>query len=330
MSSEPETPPKTPFVRVPAVAGVVFSGAPSAVVIGNFDGVHRGHVALLEDARVLAARDGLALTVLTFDPHPSAVVGREPPPRLTTLDRRAVLLRDVGVARVVVRTFDESFARSTPEAFARSLLAETLRARRVIVGENFRFGHKRAGDFAELRRLGESLGFEASVARIASDATGPFSSTRARSALTVGDLAEATHVLGRSHGISGVVVHGDARGRTLGFPTANLGHVPELVPPNGVYAATVSTLEAGVPARLAGGVMNVGVRPTIGGNAERRIEVHLLDFEGDLYGRNLFVTLEGRVRDERKFDGLDALKAGIAADVVQARGILAAVPENVP
>ncbi len=300
------------------------SGArPSALVVGNFDGVHVGHAAVLRQAVDLGRERGLETSVLTFDPHPAAVVGAGAPPVLTTLARRAQLMGDLGVASVWVRTFDRAFAASSPDRFARELVARGLGARLVVVGQNFRFGARRAGGLDLLRRLGEDLGFEVVVHAIASDARGPYSSTRAREAIAAADLAEAAHVLGRPHELSGPVVRGDQRGRTIGFPTANVAPVAEMLPPDGVYAVRVEREGAGGP--LGAGVTNIGVRPTVGGGA-RTVETHLLDFAGDLYGATLRLRLVARVRDERRFADVDQLKAQIARDCVWARELVAGAP----
>jgi riboflavin kinase/FMN adenylyltransferase len=296
-------------------------------VIGNFDGVHRGHQAVVTQARAEADARGLDVAVLTFDPHPAEVLGRGRRPVLTTLPRKSELMRRLGALEVYACTFDKELASWPPDRFARDLVKGALLAGAVVVGENFRFGAQRAGDFAMLRMLGEKYGFEPVASAIAEDANGPFSSTRAREAVLRGDLAEAEAVLGRAHAISGVVERGDERGRTLGFPTANLGQVPEVVPPNGVYAIVVDVLANGARA-LARGVMNIGVRPTVDGQ-KRTIEAHLLDFTGDLYDKPLRVHLVARLRDEQKFAGLDELKAQIGKDVADARARLASVePQN--
>lgn len=284
----------------------------SVVVIGNLDGVHRGHQAVLRQARALADRSGARVLVLTFDPHPAEVLHGKIKPRLCTLARRVELLRAHGADEVIVEPFTKELAALTPAEFAKQLLRDRLHSSAVVIGQNFRFGAQRAGDMSTLRELGASLGFEVVAADIASDEKGPFSSTRVRDAIRAGDLAEAAHVLGRPHSISGVVEHGDARGRTIGFPTANLGQVTEMLPPHGVYAVRAD----GRP-----GVMNLGVRPTVDGT-HLRVEVHLLDFDGDLYDRPMRVDVIERVREERKFAGLDELKAQIARDAETARAIL--------
>ncbi len=312
-----------PYIRIDDASPAAPSG-PQLLIVGNFDGVHRGHRAVLAQAKETASAAGLATAVLTFDPHPAAIIGRGAPPALTTLTHKSALLREAGVDAVWVRAFDRELAAWSPERFARELVKEQLRAQIVVVGNNFRFGAQRAGDLAILRALGVSLGFVAQPHPMAGDEGGPFSSTRVRAALADGDTARAEAVLGRRYAFSGTVREGDKRGRTIGFPTANVEDVAELVPKDGVYAVTVDTLDdAGVPTPLGRGVMNVGVRPTVDGSGRRTQEVHLFDFDGDLYGRTLRVHLAAHLRDEKKFDGLDALKAQIAADATAAKKALA-------
>jgi riboflavin kinase/FMN adenylyltransferase len=305
------------------------AAVPCSLIVGNFDGVHRGHQFVLGEAVTYARAQGLAACVLTFDPHPATVVGRGAPPLLTTLERKAELVGDIGVERVYVRRFDAAFAAWSPERFARDLVAATLKARVVVVGENFRFGARRAGDLKLLETQGTILGFEARVHSVAADDLGAFSSTRARDAVAAGRVEEAANVLGRPHAVSGVVVHGDARGRTIGVPTANLDGIDELLPMNGVYAVRVdllgdSTGGARQDVRPVGsGVTNIGVRPTVEGSA-RRVEVHVLDAppDLDLYGKRLRVHFVARLRDEKRFASLDELKAQIGDDIAQARARL--------
>ena len=294
----------------------------SVVVIGNFDGVHRGHQAVLADAAIRARHGENELVVLTFDPHPSAVVGRGEPPKLTTMDRRLDLLKRHGADRVVVKKFDREFAAQSPLQFATHLLAEELRAKEVVVGQNFRFGSKRAGDFQTLAEIGNSLGFTARAHAVAEDDRGAFSSTRARAAVSSGDLDEILAVLGRWHSISGVVKKGDQLGRTLGFPTANLHDIPELSPPDGIYAVLVDQIEDGRARALAHGVMSIGMRPTIAGAVGKTSEVFLFDFARDLYGAQLRVHFVQYLRPEMKFDGLEALKAQMKKDEAEARARL--------
>jgi riboflavin kinase/FMN adenylyltransferase len=304
------------------------SGA-AVVVIGNFDGVHRGHQAVLADAAIRARHDENELVVLTFDPHPSAVVGRGEPARLTTMPRRIQLLERHGADRVAVKKFDRAFAAQSPLEFATELLSKELRAKEVVVGQNFRFGSKRAGDFQTLSEIGNTLGFTARAHAVAEDDRGAFSSTRARAAISNGDLDEALAVLGRWHSISGVVKKGDQLGRTLGYPTANLHDIPELSPPDGIYAVLVDQIEDeiqdGRARALAHGVMSIGVRPTIAGAVGRQSEVFLFDFDRDLYGAHLRVHFVAYLRAEKKFDGLDALKAQMKLDEAEARAKLAKI-----
>jgi riboflavin kinase/FMN adenylyltransferase len=299
---------------------------PSVVAIGNFDGVHRGHQAILADASERARALGVSVCALTFDPHPGDVLGRGAPPKLTTLARRVDLLARAGADRVVVRRFDPEFAAWSPERFARDLIAERLHAKLVLVGEDFRFGAKRAGDRAMLEELGKGLGFGVGVCAIAGDEAGAFSSTRARAAILGGDLAAAERVLGRRHALSGVVAHGAKLGRTIGFPTANLAEVAEMLPPDGIYAVLVDEVSPAARGAegaraLAVGALSIGLRPSIAGAVGRTVEVYLLDFEGDLYDKTLRLHLVARLREERRYPVLAELKAQIARDVEEARRI---------
>ena len=297
-------------------------GRNSLVVIGNFDGVHLGHRAVIEAALSEARDSGLCPLVLTFDPHPAEVLGRGLRPPLTVLDRKLDLIERLGSElKVVVEPFTLELSQFTPEQFARRFVVELLGAKVVIVGENFRFGHRRAGDLPALVALGQELGFAAHASSLSGDARGPYSSTRARAALASGDLAEVTAVLGRPHSLSGVVVHGAQRGRTIGVPTANLGGVAEALPPYGVYAVLVDRIREGESVAIASGVANIGLRPTV--DAGFSVEVHLFDFAEDLYGDSLRVHLVSHLREERKFAGLAELKAQIGEDVASARAALA-------
>jgi len=275
----------------------------SLVVIGNFDGVHLGHRAVLEASSREADARGLATVALTFEPHPSAVLGRGAEPVLTTLERKIELLGRVcpGLT-VVVEAFTQDLASLSPAAFAET-------------------GHGRAGDLATLEGLGQGLGFEARAQPLHGDARGPYSSSRIREALAAGDLVTAEALLGRPHSLSGTVVRGAGRGRTIGVPTANLDGVAEALPPYGVYACVVDRLDSAGPSALAKAVINVGERPTVG--AGFSVEAHLFDFEGDLYGERLRLHLCTRLREERRFAGLDELRAQIARDMNDAKDALA-------
>jgi riboflavin kinase / FMN adenylyltransferase len=297
--------------------------------IGNFDGVHRGHVELLRRAGEEAAAVGLVALAVTFDPPPAVVLGRKTPAALTPLARKIELIEAaVPSMRVRVKAFDQALSESSPRDFAQRVLVGEFLAKEVLVGQNFRFGKGRAGDLPALVALGADLGFAARATAIAGDARGPWSSTRVRASIAAGDWDDVVGVLGRPHALTGVVVRGDQRGRTIGFPTANLGAVEELLPPNGVYAVLVDRLDVpGRPRALSGGVANIGVRPTVG--AGPSVEAHLFDWPaeagdgGDLYGARLRLHLAAFLRPERKFDGLESLKAQIARDAAEARALLA-------
>jgi riboflavin kinase/FMN adenylyltransferase len=295
----------------------------SLVAIGNFDGVHRGHQAVIGQAISLARDSSLTPLVLTFDPHPSVVLGRGALPALTSLERKLELLArqspDLGV---VVEPFTLELAKTEPADFARRLLVDALGAKVVMVGENFRFGRARSGDFARLTELGLELGFRACATGLACDEQGPISSTRVRAALERGELAVVEALLGRPHSLTGQVVRGQGRGRSIGVPTANLSGFREALPPHGVYAVLVDRKLDGAFTALAGGVANFGVRPTLG--AGPSFEAHLFDVDVDLYGAELRVHLLERLRDEQKFSGLDALTAQIGRDMQMARALVAA------
>lgn len=301
----------------------------SLVAIGNFDGVHRGHRAVLAESAELASARGLLPTVVTFDPHPAKVLGRNAPPLLTTLERKTQLCeRAMPGGRVVVIPFDRAFAAQTPREFAERVLAR-LETRVVMVGKNFRFGANRAGDFDELARLGNELGFETRSHALVGDERGPWSSSRVRSEIALGNLEEARRILGRWHALSGTVVHGDKRGRTIGFPTANIIDAREALPPFGVMAVVVDAASASGASpwvMLGKGVANLGLRPTVDASATApRLEVHMFDFDGDLYGLRLRVHLVQHLRPEKRFTGLDMLRTQIIEDSNRARAVLANV-----
>ncbi len=295
------------------------AGRPTLVAIGNFDGVHLGHRAVLSQAVHDALAQGLAPVALTFEPHPTVAVGRPPPACLTPVERKIELIRRVHPdMRVVVQHFDAQFASLSPEQFVRTMLVDQLHARGVRVGENFRFGSRRSGDLSTLFDMGRRFGFEAQIEPLLGDDHGRYSSTRARECIARGDLGAVRRVLGRPHAVSGQVVEGQRRARTLGFPTANLSWVHEALPPHGVYAVAVDRLDSqGRAARLSTGVCNIGVRPTV--DAGFAVEVHLFDVDEDLYGSRLRAHLIHRIRSERKFPDIEALQAQIADDVAQAR-----------
>ncbi len=298
-----------------------------AVTIGNFDGVHLGHQAVLGQLSEKAAELGLATAVVTFEPHPQEYFAAETaPPRLTRLREKVQILRRYAVDRVLVLRFNGELARMSAEAFVHRILIAGLGVRYLVVGDDFRFGHRRRGDIALLRALGECHGFQVVNMHTFEIDGARVSSTRIREALRVGALGTAEKLLGRCYRISGRVVRGERRGRALGFPTANIHvHSPlagpcsaARLPLRGVYAVDVFGLRT-EPWR---GVANIGFRPTVDG---RRclLEVHLLDFQGDLYGRHLQVEFLKKLRDEHRFDSLAALEKQIARDVAQARDFFA-------
>lgn len=298
------------------------------VIIGNFDGVHRGHQHMVSGAIADARHEGVQPTLLTFDPHPALVVGRSAPPILTTLPRKRELLRQLWPELDLhVWPFTQATANLAPEDFARDILAGALNARFVRVGENFRFGKGRAGDWGQLKALGARFGFNVSSLALVGDAQGPWSSTRARASIATGDVVGARGILGRPHMLSGTVETGAQRGRTLGFPTANLPRTPCMLPPNGVYAALVDVEKGETPIALGHAVLNIGIRPSLTEPTPAPLtEVHIIGASNnlDLYGQNLRVHLVHFLRPERRFDGLPALTAQIAADTAQASALLGA------
>ena len=291
-----------------------------SVALGNFDGVHRGHAAVVAVAR--AARPDATLSVLTFEPHPRELFRPDDPPfHLTLPPERDRLLAGLGVAVVHQIPFDRAFSWIGADGFVEQVLHDGIGAAHVVCGPDFAFGHRRGGDVALLIERCERLGIGVTVAPHLVDEAGVISSTRIRRLLQDGYPERAASLLGRDWAIEGVVAHGDARGRTLGFPTANVPLGRHLEPQRGVYAVRVA-LPGGA---VVEGVANIGRRPTVGGT-ESRVEAHLFDWAGDLYGQGVRVGLVAFLRDERKFDGLDALKTQIALDSAEARSILALTP----
>ncbi|MBI5515382.1 MAG: bifunctional riboflavin kinase/FAD synthetase [Deltaproteobacteria bacterium] len=291
---------------------------PVALAIGNFDGVHRGHRYLLERVVERARALGGSSVALTFEPHPSRVLAPErASARLVSLDRKIELLAETGLDVTVAQRFDEPFSRLDPRAFVQGVVL-ALGARAVFVGADFRFGHHRAGDASGLKALGAELGFEVHALDAVEDRGQAISSSRVRAALRQGDLEEASRLLGRLPDLDGLVVHGDHRASGLGFPTANLRTPTEALPGDGVYAVEVQL--RGESPRWWPAVANLGVRPTF--NAGRSVEVHLLGAPGDLYGRTLRVRFVARLRDEKRFEGPEALRAQLAQDVTRARELL--------
>jgi riboflavin kinase/FMN adenylyltransferase len=286
------------------------------VALGNFDGVHLGHQAVLRLAVEAGRQRGARVVAATFNPHPRAVLGAGGPPKLlTTLDLRREVLLSYGADEVRAITFDLDLSKKSPRDFVRDVLMEEMGAEAVVVGENFRFGHRAAGDVRDLVALMEEMGGTAYAVPVrGAGEHGEISSTRIRTLLSEGDVTQAAYLLGRPYVLRGEVVEGDRRGRTIGFPTANVRPDPvALVPARGVYAGFVR--DGG---ETFAACTNVGVAPTFD-RAESRVEAHLLDFHGDLYGRVVDVEFAQRIRDESRFSGVEELKEQIHCDVEQAR-----------
>ena len=292
--------------------------APSATVltIGNFDGVHLGHRALLARLTAAAAKAGLPAAVLTFEPHPREFFApHSPPSRLSTLREKLELIADDGVDLTYVCHFNARFAAFGPEEFIERVLVGALRVRHLIVGDDFRFGARRAGNFALLREAGAHLGFQVEAMESVTLNGERASSSGVRDALQEGRLEHAARLLGRPYSIDGRVVHGDKIGRQLGFATANIRIKHERPPLQGVFAVEVKGL-AGGPHR---GAANLGYRPSANQVVRPLLEVHLFDFSADIYGAHLNVRFLHKLRDEVKFPDFNALKAQIASDVEAAK-----------
>jgi riboflavin kinase/FMN adenylyltransferase len=289
------------------------------VALGNFDGVHLGHQEVLRRAEEEGRSRGMKVVAATFQPHPRSVLGAGDPPRLLTpIGLRREVLRRYGAEEVAEIPFDRDLSRKSPEQFVREVLVGDIGAGVVVVGENFRFGHKAAGDFGDLHRLMREMGGEAVAVEVrAIGEEAGISSTWIRDLISEGRVEEAAGLLGRAYVLRGEVVVGDRRGRTIGFPTANvLPEAEAIVPAYGVYAGFVL-----VGNQEFAACTNVGVAPTFA-RAESRVEAYLLDFDGDLYGRIVDVGFTRRIRGEKKFSGIDELKGQIQRDVDEARRIL--------
>ena len=283
--------------------------------IGNFDGVHLGHQAVLGQLAERAAELNLPAVVITFEPHPREFFARgEVPPRLSRFREKMQALRRFSVARVVCLRFDQTLADMPAAEFIRRLLVEGLAVRYLVVGDDFRFGKGRQGDFAMLQEAGGAQGFQVAAMHTFNVDGTRVSSTAIREALARDDLAAAEKLLGRPYRMCGRVVHGDERGRKIGFPTANIHLHRKSSPVSGVYAVELFGLER----EPLAGVANVGARPTVGG-AESRLEVHLLDFDRDIYGRYVHVDFLHKLRPEQRFDSLEELVAQIRKDAEAAR-----------
>jgi riboflavin kinase/FMN adenylyltransferase len=287
-----------------------------SVALGTFDGVHLGHRRVIQTAIERAQALGVRSAVATFDPRPvSVIVPERAPDSLTSLERRLELLREAGVDDVLVINFTLELAARTPAQFADEVLVGQLEAVEVVVGQNFRFGHRRAGDVDVLRELGRERGFGVTVAPLFEFDGEPVSSSRIRELIRLKYVEDAGRLLGRPPSLEGEVVRGDGRGRELGVPTANLGMAPRFVQPaEGVYAGDV-VLADGRTFRAA---ISVGTNPTFDGEREVRVEAHLLRFDEDLYGARIRVDFRRYLRGQRKFDNLDDLVAQMRADIAAA------------
>jgi len=296
---------------------------PLFLAIGVFDGVHLGHQAVISTSAKHAKDAGGTPIVVTFDPHPVKVLRPNTAPHLlTATQHKMALIRDLGVAHLLVLHFDRAFAATNPEDFVRQLVDNSKPLREICVGHEWSFGKGRAGNLALLKQLGETYGFNVIGVEAVKVNGEVVSSTAIRQAVEAGDLVKATQMLGREYTILGTVVRGEQLGRKLGFPTANLSAHSEQFPPNGVYV---------VEARLAGalyrGVANLGFRPTIAaGRPERLLELHLFDLDREIYGEEIEVRFVLYLRPEQKFADVEGLKAQIAADVRQARESFSILP----
>lgn len=294
-----------------------------AATIGSFDGVHGGHQAVIRTLHQAAAQQGLPATLVTFEPLPREYFcPDEAPPRLTRLREKILALSNCGVERVLCLRFDARLAELPAADFIRQVLVEGLDVRYLLVGDDFRFGKERAGNFRLLQQAGRQYGFTVAAMDTVDIGGERVSSTRIRALLTNGELAHAAQLLGRPYTLSGRVAHGDKRGRTIGFPTANIKLFRRCAPLTGVYAVEMCWDATG----MHRGVANIGSRPTVNGT-RLQLEVHLFDFDEDIYGRHVEVEFVRKLREEQRFDSFDALQAQIRLDARQARAVFAAAME---
>jgi riboflavin kinase/FMN adenylyltransferase len=311
---------------------IVFEGDPvpdrsgSVVTVGVFDGVHAGHRALISEARRIATDDGLQSVVVTFDRHPATVVRPDELPRLlTSLHHRLELLEQLGVDMAYVVTFDEERSLQTPEQFVEDVLVDRLGTKVAVAAESFHFGHRRKGDVPAMTELGVQYDIKVVTVPLTIDEAigGPVTSTAVRGVVAGGDVELAAKLLGRPFEVRGIVEHGDARGRTFGFPTANVAVAGDIIlPSDGVYAGWYVRGD-GSDGTLHPSAINVGRRPTFyDENGLLLVEAHLIDFDGDLYGEKAAVRFVTRLRDEQRFSGIDALAAQLRSDVDAARAVL--------
>jgi riboflavin kinase/FMN adenylyltransferase len=285
------------------------------LALGNFDGLHRGHRKILDRMRRVAEERGATSVIMTFDPHPPRVVRPDKaPPLLMTKAQKLEAIADAGVQGAAIVRFTPELSQWEPETFVRTVLVDWLRVAEVWVGANFLFGHDRSGNFSMLRVLGARYGFKAEKIDPVRYKDFVVSSTRIRRLVSEGRVDEASALLGHQYFLDGTVMRGDERGRTIGFPTANLCTENELLPPHGVYATT---------ARIAGivhaSVTNIGTRPTVDASGRTVVETHIFNLDRDLYGQPIRIGFVQRLRDERRFESVDLLRAQIEADCQRAR-----------
>jgi len=292
----------------------------SVVTIGNFDGVHRGHTEIFRHLISCGIERGLQSVVVTFEPHPLKVLSADAsPPMITTFDQKVALIGSSGVDYLVVVSFTTEFARMTADDFVCNVLCGSLGMRHIIIGHDYAFGKGREGNYTTLERIGAEKGFTLEDMEPIGEKGMVFSSSLVRRKIAAGDMEGASGILGRYHMISGIVVHGRDIGRRLGFPTANMATHNELLPPDGVYAVMVS-----VDGRLVKGACSIGLNPTFAGGS-RSIEVFMLDYADQIYGREIAVWFVQRLRDVIKFPDADTLVSAITRDVLHTREVLATV-----
>ncbi len=286
--------------------------------IGNFDGLHLGHRKIINQLKEKSTALNLPLTIISFEPLPSEYFMPEPPTRIYPQRDKVRLLQSLGVDNFLCLKFDAAFAQQSPEDFVNKILIEKLGVKYFVVGDDFRFGYQRKGDFQLLKKIGDEKGMQVVDTPTCDHNNKRISSTRIRTLLEAGNIKSANELLGTRYQLSGRVRHGDKRGRTIGFPTLNMKVLDHLAPARGVYAVRVS----GLSNKPLNGVANLGARPTVNGT-ENRLETHLFDFDGDVYGKYICVELVEFLRAEQKFDDFGALKLQILNDAEYAQKILA-------
>ncbi|HEY3309833.1 MAG TPA: bifunctional riboflavin kinase/FAD synthetase [Desulfuromonadaceae bacterium] len=309
------------ILRTPEILNQNLSA--SVITIGNFDGVHRGHIEIFRHLKLQSERLGFPSVVVTFEPHPMAVLAPETAPALiTTSEQKAALIAEAGIDYLAVIDFTPEFSQVTAESFVREILYKALGMRHIIIGPDYAFGKNRQGSFETLVRLGAENGFTLEDLDPVGEGGMIFSSSLARRFISSGDMQAAAAILGRYHVISGQVVHGRQIGAKLGFPTANIVTRNELIPPDGVYAVMVAVDDS-----LLQGACSIGTNPTFG-DGERTIEVFLLDYSGQLYELDIAICFVQRLREVRKFSNIGAIIQAIERDVAKARLILAAANQG--